>query len=236
MARALAERVNVNIQPDKLLSMKKIEAIIFDFDYTLADSSEGIFECINYALKSLGLPAATDDEIKKTIGLSLPATFRKLTDGLNRNGAADFMKHFIKRADEVMAELSYIYDYVPDTLATLKAAGFPLGIVSTKFRYRINTILRRESLDGLIDLIVGGEDVKNHKPDPEGLNIALNGLGLEPAKTFYVGDSPTDAQTARAAGAPFIAVLSGVTGRDGFGDYEPIYILNDVGELPGVCK
>ena len=236
MARALAERVNVNIQPDKSIPLKKIEAIIFDFDYTLADSSEGIFECINYALKSLGLPAASDDEIKKTIGLSLPSTFRKLTDGLNPNGAADFMKHFIKRADEVMAELSYIYDYVPDTLAKLKAAGFPLGIVSTKFRYRINTILRRESLDGLIDLIVGGEDVENHKPDPEGLNIALNGLGLEPTKTFYVGDSPTDAQTASSAGVPFIAVLSGVTGRDGFGDYEPGYTLNNVGELPGVCK
>ncbi len=224
----------MNLQPDKSKPMKKAEAIIFDFDYTLADSTEGIYECINYALKCLSLPAVSEYEIKKTIGLSLPETFRKLTNGSNPDGAEDFVRHFIKRADEVMAELSYIYDFVPNTLATLKTTGFPLGIVSTKFRYRINTILRRESLDGLIDLIVGGEDVENHKPDPEGLNIALNGLGVEPAKTFYVGDSPTDAQTARNAGVPFIAVLSGVTGRDGFGAYAPRYTLNDAGELPGI--
>jgi phosphoglycolate phosphatase len=226
----------MNLQPDKLRPMKKAEAIIFDFDYTLADSTEGIFECINYALKSLGLPMASDDEIRGTIGLSLLATFHKLTDGLNPNGAGDFTRHFIKRADEVMAELSYIYDYVPNTLGYLKANGFPLGIVSTKFRYRISTILRRESLDDLIDLIVGGEDVENHKPDPEGLNMALNKLGIEPAKTFYVGDSPTDAQTALNAGVPFIAVLSGVTGREALEAYDPDYILNHVGDLPGIIS
>lgn len=233
MAGTLAERITMI---GKAALMKKIEAIIFDFDYTLADSTGGIFECINYALKNMGLPTATDDEIRKTIGLSLPATFRKLTDGLRPNEAEDFARYFIRRADEVMADLSYIYDYVPDTLAILKEAGFPLGIVSTKFRYRINTILRRESLDKMISLIVGGEDVENHKPDPEGLILALNGLGIESGKAVYVGDSSTDAQTAHNAAVPFIAVLSGVTGRDGFDDYEPCYTLKDVGGLPGILS
>lgn len=229
MAGKLVERVIMN---DKALSLKNIKAIIFDFDYTLADSTEGIFECINYALDSMGLPIACDDDIKKTIGLSLPATFRKLTDGFRPDGAEDFTHHFIKRADEVMADLSYIYDYVPETLKALKTAGFPLGIVSTKYRYRINTILKRESLNNLIDLIVGGEDVANHKPDPEGLNIALDGLKVRPNETVYIGDSPTDAQTAGNAKVPFIAVLSGVTGRDGFCKYTPYQILENVSNLP----
>ena len=49
-------------------------AVLFDFDLTLADSTRGAIECINYALVKMGLPQAEDQAIKATIGLSLPAT------------------------------------------------------------------------------------------------------------------------------------------------------------------
>jgi len=59
-----------------LLEMKgNIKAVIFDFDYTLADSSKGIIECINYALRELGLNSVTTDAACETIGLSLGDTF-----------------------------------------------------------------------------------------------------------------------------------------------------------------
>ena len=48
-----------------------VQAIIFDFDYTLADSSGGIIESINFALSRLGLPLAADAVIRRTIGLPL---------------------------------------------------------------------------------------------------------------------------------------------------------------------
>ena len=50
------------------------KCIVFDFDYTLADSSIPVIECVNYGLKSLGLPEARDEFIRSTIGMDLITT------------------------------------------------------------------------------------------------------------------------------------------------------------------
>lgn len=70
------------------------KAVIFDFDYTLTDSSEGAVRCINYALEKLDLPAASKIASKKTIGLSLKDTFYRLVDTRYRNRVDDFSRYF----------------------------------------------------------------------------------------------------------------------------------------------
>ena len=57
----------------------------------------------------------------------------------------------------------------------------------------------------MVDVIVGGEDVEREKPDPAGLSAAVERLDVAPAALLYVGDSPTDAETARRAGVRFAA-------------------------------
>ncbi len=42
-----------------------LKAIIFDFDYTLGDSTNGIALSINYALQELGYAASDIDDIKR---------------------------------------------------------------------------------------------------------------------------------------------------------------------------
>jgi phosphoglycolate phosphatase len=107
-----------------------------------------------------------------------------------------------------------------------------LGIVSTKFRYRIETILEREGLLAPFEVIVGGEDVAAHKPDPTGLLAAIERVGGSTSDSLYVGDSVTDAETAKRAAIPFVAVLSGVTPKDAF-EYHPVLqFLEDVSGLP----
>ena len=56
-----------------------VQAIICDFDFTLADSSPGVVACVNEALAGLGLPPASAARIHATIGLSLPHTLQALT-------------------------------------------------------------------------------------------------------------------------------------------------------------
>ena len=111
------------------------------------------------------------------------------------------------------------FDNVPNIIKLLKAKGTKLSIVSTKFRYRIEKILAQHGLSELFDIIVGGEDVLSPKPDPEGLNIAIERLQLHSSDVLYIGDSVTDAETARMAGIAFAAVLSGVTKREAFLNY-----------------
>ena len=67
-----------------------VKAVIFDFDYTLGDSSNGIALSINYALERLGYEAQKMDAIRKTIGLSLKETFFTLTSSGDENEAEQF--------------------------------------------------------------------------------------------------------------------------------------------------
>lgn len=207
-------------------------AIVFDFDLTLADSTIGVIECVNFALDGMDLPRADDERIRHTIGLSLKATFQNLT-GQERNEDADvFVSRYVERADQIMADLTVVYAGVPDTTAQLIETGFELGIVSTKFRYRIEDILERAGLSDRFRVIVGGEDVKEHKPDPEGLLTAVSRLRTKTGIVYYVGDSMVDAITADRAGVPFIAVLTGTTGKGEFSELPNIAVIDDVSALP----
>lgn len=210
------------------------KAVIFDFDYTLADSSIGVVECTNYALRGLKLPEANADEIRSTIGLSLPEILVRLRGYEHSDRCDDFAALFVEKADEVIADSTEVFDFVPDVMSYLKERGYALGIVSTKFRYRIEIILKREGLLHFFDVIVGGEDVSKHKPDPESLNLAIRKLDLPLGELIYVGDSVTDAKTAKRSGVSFIAVLSGVTPRDAFDAYPRYAILASIQGLRGV--
>jgi phosphoglycolate phosphatase len=193
-----------------------LHAVIFDFDYTLADSSEGVIECVNHALRGLRLPSADPRAIRATIGMSLPDVFARLAGSGNADKAREFIRLFTARADEVMADRTVLFPDVPASLRRLKAGPLALAIASTKFRYRIEQILRRENLLDCIDAVVGGEDVERHKPDPACLLRTMEKLGCPPADALFVGDTPIDAETAQRGGVAFAAVLSGVSDREDF--------------------
>ncbi|MCH9034174.1 MAG: HAD family hydrolase [Planctomycetes bacterium] len=69
---------------------QELEAIVFDFDYTLADSSVPVIDCVNYALGRLGLPAAPPEAIRRTIGLGLPEKLQALAGEDARDRAGKF--------------------------------------------------------------------------------------------------------------------------------------------------
>lgn len=197
-----------------------LSTFFFDFDYTLADSSHGAVKCINFALTQLGFPAVAEEEACKTIGLSLPDTLAQLAGNCSDSQERQFIKLFTQRADQIMADSTTFFESVPETISMLKQQGFKLGIVSTKFRYRIEAILNRENLLHVFDVIVGGEDVLKHKPDPEGLLRAIDITKSSFGDTIYVGDSVVDAETAKRARVCFLAMLSGPTAKDAFDGYE----------------
>jgi phosphoglycolate phosphatase len=209
----------------------KNRVVLFDFDLTLVDSTLGVVECVNYALDALALPRAKPQAIRATIGLSLAATFGGLTGLTDPGLAREFSNHFVTRADLRMVELTSVFPDVAPALGQLKAAGIRTGIVSTKFRYRIENILARDGLLEAFDVVVGGEDVTKHKPDPEGLLKALGQLGAPSSDSLYVGDHPVDAEAAAAAAIPFAAVLTGAAARSDFGAWPASMVLGSLKDL-----
>lgn len=220
--------------------MKRLKAIIFDFDYTLGDSSNGIVLSVNYALEKLGFHAKDKEEIKKTIGLSLKDTFSALTKESSEEKAEQFAKYFKEKADCVMVESTELYGDVKEVLQKLKREGYKIGIVTTKFHYRIEQIFNRFNALDLVDLIVGAEDVKIEKPNPEGLLWAVDNLQLEKDDILYVGDSLVDAKTAENAQVNFAGVLTGTTSADEFKLHRNVFIGEHVKDVyyesqRGIC-
>lgn len=212
----------------------KYKAVIFDFDYTLADSSKGVYESVLYALNKMGYSCPEYDKVCKTIGLHLSQTFAVLTDNENDDDAVEFRGYFKEIADQVMAEKTIVFNEVRPAFEYFALKRIKCAIVSTKFRYRIKDILDRDGFTNFVDVIIGGEDVVKPKPDPEGLQKAISCLGLRKEDCLFIGDSLVDAKTAKNAQVGFIAVLTGTTERTEFEEYDPLYIIEKLDEMKGI--
>lgn len=186
-------------------------AYLFDFDYTLANSSAGIVICFQHVLQGNGYRNVSDDDIRRTIGKTLEDSFAILTGVSDPVILEEYRKVYVREADVYMTAHTVLFPETASVLAELKKAGKKLGIISTKYRYRIRELLDKEELTHLFDIIVGGEDVKAHKPSPEGLLFAMEHIGVLPEDTLYIGDSVVDAETALAARVDFAGVTHGVT-------------------------
>ena len=214
--------------------MKRYTIYIFDFDYTLVDSSRGIVTCFRHVLGNHGHTGVTDTEIKRTIGKTLEESFSILTGITEARTLADYKREYVKAADVHMTANTFFFPETIEVLETLKSQGAVLGIVSTKFRYRILDLFEKTGHDGLVDFIVGGEAVTAAKPDPEGLLLAIGrASGGGKSEVLYVGDSVVDAATAQAAGTDFAGVLHGMTTCEELKTYPHVAIVDDLrGILP----
>jgi phosphoglycolate phosphatase len=216
-----------------------VRAVLFDFDFTLGDSADAIVHCSRAAFTDMGLAPAEPRAIRRTIGLTLQDSFRALTGGAevppNDAAGQEYTRCYVAHADRVMTGMTTVYEPAAAVLAAMRARGVATAIVSTKYRYRIESILEHCGLAGAVDVIVGGEDVSRHKPDPEGLERALAGLGVGGAQALYVGDHPVDGHAAARAGVRFVRVLTGEDlGDDPWTGIQPLATLEDVGGLPAV--
>jgi phosphoglycolate phosphatase len=209
-----------------------VRAVLFDFDYTLADSSDAIVECFAAGLSAVGLPAIAPDLVRRTIGLPLPEALRALHGVADAALAARFREGFHQLAECIMHERTRVFAPVAEVLDTVRATGLATAICSTKRRGQIERILARHALADRFDAIVGGEDVPRHKPAPDALLLALERLAVPPERALYVGDHRVDAEAAAAAGVPFVAVLSGPSPREDFAGHPVRAFLASVAELP----
>lgn len=209
-----------------------IKAVLFDFDYTLADSSEAVVDCFNTGLAALGLPKAAPDAIRRTIGLSIPESLACIAGREHLPRVEEFRLSWRRRSDEIMVAWTKVFDWTAPAIEELREAGLALGIVSTKYRSRIESTLRPHGLIEHFSVIVGGEDVERHKPDPEGLLLGLAGLGVGPNEAVYVGDTVADATAAQSAGTAFVGVLSGMTEAAELERLPNLGVLPHIGALP----
>ena len=211
--------------------MKQYQTYLFDFDYTLADSCRGIVICFRNVLERHHHTGISDGQIKRTIGKTLVESFSLLTGIQDAETLEEYRKEYVKEADRFMTVNTRLFPETAVVLQALKEKGAQIGIISTKYRYRIMELMSHAIPQDVIALVVGGEDVKTAKPSPEGVFLALERLNAEKSSTLYIGDSTVDAETARNAGIDFAGVLHGTTTEEELKAYPHVSVIRDLTEL-----
>lgn len=217
----------------------RYKAVLFDFDYTLGDSTGPITMGYQKGLTAMGWPAPTVEQVRPTIGHTLQDGYTMLTGDNSQTRRDEFYHRFraavgeqtALRGDAPMITETRLFPGTRELLSALKQTGTAVGIVSTKLGATIRLIFACNGLEDMVWPVIGGEDVARPKPDPQGLNAALSLLGLTPEQVLFCGDTLIDARTAQAAGTDFCAVLNGTTPAAAFEPLPKVHIAPDLTEL-----
>ena len=207
------------------------QAVLFDFDYTLGDTERGIVASTRHAFDRMGLPQPPEEEIRRTIGMTLERSFTYLTGREDPEGQAAFSRLFNEKAEEVMVDSAVLYPGARELFERLGEKGIAAGVVTNKNRARIAAILRRAGMEPAV--LVSAEDAVP-KPAPDGILLAARTLGIAPEQVLCIGDSLTDEAAARAAGCGFTALTTGATRPE---EFAPDTVrCRDLGALAGLLE
>lgn len=179
--------------------------ILFDLDGTLLDSISLILASFRHTVKVHGAAPVADARWLTTIGQPLRAQLGAIArDAAELEAmAATYRDYFVAHHDEYVRA----FPGVREALLRLRNRGVRMGIVSGKVRRGIERGLTHTRLAEFFDVLVGADDVPEHKPHPAPLLRASEELGAREA--LYVGDAPGDMEAARRAGMSAIACLWG---------------------------
>ena len=193
---------------------RSFDAFVFDCDGTILDTLPDLVVVTNAALRECGYPEHTVEEVKSYVGNGVKALMYQAVPQDVPAEAADAALECWKRLHPVLeGKLTKPYPNVPEVLAELRRRGAKTAVLSNKFDEGVQQVVG-EFLPGLFDVAHGECDRIPRKPDPTGLLLTLEELGVAPDRAAYIGDSPGDIVVARNAGTFAIAVSWGYHTRE----------------------
>ena len=212
------------------LRLQNIKAVLFDLDGTLVDSSEAIIKAVEKALESKGL-TCNRAKVARMIGLPLENIFGVLASNLSEQEIWQLVHEYRKYYMAHHLENTTIHPSAQMVLRKLKAKGFKLGIITTKYREPVMDVLSHFGIAELFDVVVTGYEVIKHKPAPDIVLEAAKRLRVDPKQCVVVGDSPLDVQAGKQAGTFTIAVLSTTYTRKQLESTKPTNVIEEFEEI-----
>ena len=186
-------------------------AVIFDLDGTLVDSAPDIHAAVARCLAEEGLPALPSAQVARFVGNGVPVLIDRVIAAcglaagpLHRDAMiARFLGHY----QAALSDLTTVYPGVHTALNALQQAGHRMAVCTNKPAAAASSLLRAFDLAQYFPVVVGGDSLAVTKPHPAPLLEAIRLLGGGAA--IFVGDSEVDAETAQAAGVPFVLFTEG---------------------------
>ncbi len=205
----------------------KINTLLFDLDGTLIDTNELIISSFLHTLEIYYPGKYQREDVIPFMGPTLMETFGGIDVNKAEEMVAKYRAFNIANHDNIVT----IFEGVYDTIKILKENGYKIGIVTTKLSDVVNMGLRLTKLDEFFDVIVALDHVKNAKPDPEPVLMALEQLGSSPEEAIMVGDNSHDILAGKNAGTKTAGVAWTLKGRDFLASLQPDYLLDNMSDL-----
>ena len=201
-------------------------AALFDFDGTLVDTTDLIYQSMRHATGEVLGREISRDVLMANVGQPLPRQMELLSAEHAEALLDSYRLHNEENHDALIKE----FPGVEESLARLKVAGVRVGVVTSKRRFSVDMALKNfPGLGDVVDQWVTMEDTTEHKPRPEPLLKGLELLGNVPREqAAYVGDSPFDVAAAKAAGIESVAVSWGAFSEDALRAAEPDHLVPEL--------
>jgi pyrophosphatase PpaX len=209
----------------------RFPVVLFDLDGTVIDSGAIILASMRHAAREVLGVEVPDEQLMAAVGgPGLEAQMQALSPDRADELVTVYRAHNEPLHDELVCCAG-----MDEVLLQLKDEGRRLGIVTAKRRQTVELAFARIPIEHLFETVVGGDETKKHKPDPEPLLLALERLGAAPDDAVYVGDAPFDVKAAKAAGLYSVGVSwGGIHGRERLEAEEPDALVDTTEELLGV--
>jgi phosphoglycolate phosphatase len=198
----------------KRINLLDYQLIIFDLDGTLVDTAPDIVGAVKYIIEYFDAPKRTDEEIAGFIGGGARKVLLRSLGPLKEHCIEDalilFKEHYIQHC----TEQSTVYDGVVELLEYLKQHGKQMAICTMKIRSATIKILQEKALLPYFTYLVTADEIKQPKPDPEGINLVLQAIECPASQAIIIGDTTQDIMAAHNAGIDSIAVSYGYESVD----------------------
>lgn len=208
--------------------------VLFDFDGTLADTSEGILAAVRYAQEKLKLEDLTQEHMQSFIGPPLKRSFAAhyKMDDEEAESAVKVFREYYAREGVYQCEL---YAYVPDVLRELCSQGLVLYVATSKPTKYAQEIADRLHIAEFFEEIVGSNLDNTRDKKREIIQYILDKNKHVPLTDFVmIGDTYNDVNGAKICGIDSIGVTYG------FGAEKDLQgarkIVSDIREIPRICK
>ena len=191
-----------------------IKGLIFDFDGLVLETEEPIFQSWQELFQAYGCQLSYADW-SGTIGTA-EAEFNPATELERQLGCRLDWETVGRQRLQRERELIALQPPLPGVVQALRDArrlGLKVGLASSSDCEWITGHLRRLGLTDYFDCIMGSDDVRLTKPDPELYTRALAGLDLQPEQVIVFEDSPNGVWAAKKAGLFSVAVPTEMTRR-----------------------
>ncbi len=214
--------------------MNNIELFAFDLDGTLLDTAPDFLYAVNILREKYNLNAADFEQVRSRVSQGA-ASLASYALGLETESDKKIEFHrqeLLEIYEDCCLKNTIIFDGIEDVLDKLNSTGIKWGIITNKPRRFAEIIVQDKLSKFSTPFLVCPDDVGKRKPDPDGLNLALEISGSNPKNSIYIGDHRIDIIAGEKANMITGAAAYGyIPLGDSAKDWKADYLFNQPKEI-----